>query len=318
MKMTEANQYWIERAHNTIDSEVVQDAKVVAEIERIIALMYAEIAKELLAFYAKYATSEGVSIAEAKKVIDEFDVVAFKGKAKEYVETKDFSEKANKELKKYNTKMYVSREKLLKQTLDLTVKKHGYRVEKEIEKGLVNAIERETKRQSGILGDVSIKDRHIKAIVNSNFKGATWSKRLWRDMDKVRKEVERITTNVVARGRHPNEYVAKFKKKMGVSTYEAKRLLITESARVQTEAQKISYLEMLGEDGEYTYVAKLDNKTSDTCRSMDGKTFKVKDMTPGVNAPPLHAHCRSTTMPKITNWRDKFFAERKGKYSGKK
>lgn len=134
MKMTEDKQYWIERAQNTIDSEVVQDAKVVAEIERIIALMYAEIAKELLAFYAKYATSEGISIAEAKKVIDEFDVVAFKGKAKEYVETKDFSEKANKELKKYNTKMYVSRERMLKQTLDLTVKKHGYRVEKEIEK----------------------------------------------------------------------------------------------------------------------------------------------------------------------------------------
>lgn len=45
MKMTEAKQYWIERAQKTIDSEVVQDAKVVAEIERIIALMYAEIAK---------------------------------------------------------------------------------------------------------------------------------------------------------------------------------------------------------------------------------------------------------------------------------
>ncbi|COT72476.1 phage protein [Streptococcus pneumoniae] len=75
---------------------------------------------------------------------------------------------------------------------------------------------------------------------------------------------------------------------------------------------------MLGEDGEYTYVAKLDNKTSDTCRGMDGKTFKVKDMTPGVNAPPMHAHCRSTTMPKITNWRDKFYTKNKGKYSGKK
>lgn len=32
------------------------------------------------------------------------------------------------------------------------------------------------------------------------------------DMDLVREEVERITTNVVVRGRHPNEYVAEFKK----------------------------------------------------------------------------------------------------------
>jgi hypothetical protein len=32
----------------------------------------------------------------------------FSQKAKEYVENKDFSEKANQELKAYNTKMYVS------------------------------------------------------------------------------------------------------------------------------------------------------------------------------------------------------------------
>ena len=41
-------------------------------------------------------------------------------KAKEYVENKDFSEKANQELKAYNTKMYV-REKLLQAQLGLIV-----------------------------------------------------------------------------------------------------------------------------------------------------------------------------------------------------
>lgn len=37
-------------------------------------------------------------------------------------------------------------------------------------------------------------------------------------------------------------------------------------------------------------------------------------MIPGVNAPPMHPWCRSTTVPHVGNWWDKFFKERKGKY----
>ncbi|SUK72362.1 Phage protein [Staphylococcus aureus] len=37
-------------------------------------------------------------------------------------------------------------------------------------------------------------------------------------------------------------------------------------------------------------------------------------MIPGVNAPPMHPWCRSTTVPYVGNWRDKFFNEREGKY----
>lgn len=307
--------YWLERAQNTIHLELEEDAKIAMELTRIITLMYSEILKEMLAFYAKYATSEGISIKEAKKLIDEFDVLAFEQKAKEYVENKDFSEKANKELKKFNTKMYVSREKLLKQQLDLIVVSSSAKVEKEIKDGLVNAIDREVERQAGILGaDLELNDKSIKAIVNSKFGDVNWSERLWDDMDLVRKEVERITTNVTTRGRHPYEYVPEFKKKTNATTHNAKRLLITESARVQTEAQKLSYKESVGGDGEYKFVAKIDKKTSKICRHHNNKVYKVKDMVPGVNAPPMHPFCRSTTIPVVGDWREKFFAERKGKY----
>lgn len=307
--------YWLERAQNTIQLELEEDAKIALELSRIITTMYSEILKEICAFYAKYATSEGISKVEARKIIDDFDIIPFQQKAKVYVENKDFSEKANKELKKYNTKMYVSREKLLKQQLDLIVVSSGAKVEKEIKDGLVKAIDREVERQAGILGaDLKLSDKNIKAIVNSNFGGVNWSTRLWNDMDDVRSEVERITTNVVTRGRHPFEYVPEFKKKTNTTTHNAKRLLITESARVQTEAQKLSYKESVGEDGEYKFVAKIDKKTSKICKHHNDKVYKVKDMVPGVNAPPMHPFCRSTTVPVVGNWRDKFFAERKGKY----
>lgn len=43
---------------------------------------------------------------------------------------------------------------------------------------------------------------------------------------------------------------------------------------------------------------------------MDGKLIKVKDLKPGVNMPPLHAFCRSTTAPHIKKDEiDDFFEE---------
>ncbi|HDB8135133.1 TPA: minor capsid protein [Staphylococcus aureus Sa_TPS3184] len=313
--MSDNLKYRLERAKNVMDAESLVDAQAIIEIERIILLMYAEITKELLAFYAKYAKDTGLSIQEVKKMADSFDVLAFSNKAKQFVERKDFSEEANQSLKQYNLTMKISREKLLKQQLDLIVKDTSLNLQNKIEDKLSDAVNREVKRQAHILGEhVQIDDTEVKAVVNSNFKGAKWSTRLWNDMELVQKEVERITSHVVIRGRHPNEFVSEFKKQTNSTSYNASRLLVTESARVQTESQKIAYLKDLGEDGEYKYVAKIDSKTSKLCHSLNGKIFKVKDMIPGVNAPPMHPWCRSTTVPHVGNWRDKFFKEREVKY----
>ena len=89
-------------------------------------------------------------------------------------------------------------------------------------------------------------------------------------------KLERVTSHVVIRGRYPNEFVSEFKKQTQSTTYNASRLLVTESARVQAESQKLTYLKDLGEDGEYKYVAKIDKKTSKLCHSINGKVFKVK------------------------------------------
>lgn len=119
---------------------------------------------------------------------------------------------------------------------------------------------------------------------------------------------------MLLRGRHPNEYVTVYEKHTVTNIYNASRLLVTESARVQAESQKLTYLKDLGEDGEYKYVAKIDKKTSKICHTLNGKVFKVKDMVPGINAPPMHPWCRSTTVPHVGSWRDKFFKEREGMY----
>jgi len=311
------SEYWQKRAQQVIQAELKEDAAISKEVERLILMMYAEIEREIMAFYAKYAAKEGVPIAEAKKKIDATDITLFKERVKEYVRNKDFSEKANEELRQYNTKMYVNREQLLKAQLAAIATYYAAQSEQMLYGYMESSIYRQIEQQAGILGEtVTIKPTAVKAIINSAFGKVTWSERLWEDMTVVQKEVEKMASHVLLRGRHPNEYVADLRKKTGAATSSIKRLLITEAARTQSEAQKLFYEETLGEDGKYQFVAKMDEKTSEQCSTLDGKIFKVKDMVIGVNAPPLHPHCRSTTAPYLGDWREKYFKERKGKYGG--
>ena len=69
-----------------------------------------------------------------------------------------------------------------------------------------------------------------------------------------------------------------------MSAHEAKRLTVTEGARIATEAERQSYIAN-GYD-EYEFIA--EPKACDICKPLDGKIFKVADMLPGENAAPMH------------------------------
>ena len=310
--------YWEDRAKEIIDEESKSDYEIAQEIQRIVDEMNEDIENEIHRFYVRYATSEGITLTEAKKKIDAVDVQMFQQKAKQYVENKDFSDKANAELRAYNTKMYVSREKLLQAQLGLIVTYAYAQIEQSMYNYMESAYYRALEQQAGILGEtlrVSIND--VKTIIFTPFEGHKWSTRLWSDMDVVRRHVQKTTRHVLLRGRHPYEFVKDLRKDTGATTYNMKRLLLTETARVQTLASKKHMLEQHGADAEYEYHAKLDSKTTKTCRGLNGKVFKVKDMQPGVNAPPMHPFCRSAVAPHIDpNWRDEFFEKREGKYFG--
>ena len=86
------------------------------------------------------------------------------------------------------------------------------------------------------------------------------------------------------------------KKTFNTSTYNAERLMRTELARVQTEAQKQSF----ERNGFEMYEFIANSGCCDICQGLNGKHFKVKDMMPGENAAPLHPHCRCS----VAAWED--------------
>lgn len=312
------NQYWIDRERENIKREQMKDEEVVKELRRIINVALKASEKDIEKFWERYAKRNKLTKAEAKQRVSDMDVEQFQETAARYVREKNFSERANKELSTYNTKMYLSRQELLMMYLNAHLVAMANDMQTTFQDYLESAGIAEVARQAGILAvDMSITTETLLSLVGASFHGATWSTRIWNDMAKLRSELDQIINSAIIRGVHPDRFVSQIRERFDVTAFEARRLLITEVARVQIETQKKSY-EAITEndnDAQYEFVAMLDNRTSKRCRGLNGEIFKVKDMKPGINAPPMHPHCRSSTILSLGDWRTPFFAEREGKYT---
>ena len=265
----------------------------------------AEIISELESYHYRYGNALGLSPDEASLRVSQYDVEAFAEKAKRYVKTRDFSDKANKELKMYNYALRARRDELLKASIELSMLELQANEEKLTEQVILKEALAEYERQAGIMGmtvpDVEVMKQTIKALSQTSYQGATWSDRIWQRQGTLQAFVSNIVEDVTLRGKSPLESVSSLRKAFDVGAYEARRLAVTESCRVQTGVQKNVLL-----DNGFEYFVWMPEPTAcDYCASMIGKSFKVIDMQPGVNAPPGHPHCHCTTVPDADKEREK-------------
>ena len=280
-----SQEYWKNR-----ETDIQEETEYNRKIKEIYANMMDEINREINGFYTKYDAKEGITMAEAKKRVSKLDIAAYERKAKKYVETKDFSDRANEEMRIYNLTMKVNRLELLKANIGLEMVSGFDEMQKYFDKKLTDRTLKEFQRQAGILGKSVLKnEKYAHAIVNASFKNATYSDRIWMYQGMLKAELEGLLASGLIRGQNPKKLAKHLEKRFGVSAYNAQRLMTTELARVQTEAQKQSFVRN-GFD-EYVYVACGNSDVCAECKALDGKHFKVEDMMPGENAPPMHPCC---------------------------
>ncbi|MED5959597.1 minor capsid protein [Streptococcus anginosus] len=289
------NDYWKKRIEAEQLAKMERDATLSDEMTRLYNYHFKELEKEIRAFSERYASKNNLPLSEVKARVDGMDVKAFEEKAKRYVAEKDFSAKANSELSLYNLKMKMNRLELLQYQLDLEMVALGDAEHKMTERFLNDEYIQTLKTQSGLLGRSVLSSSQIEKVVqttlNTSFKGAKWSNRIWQRQDALRGIVAQMTEDYLLKGRNPTTMISKIRKEFGVSASEAKRLAVTEGARVATEAERQSY-KSNGYD-EYEFIA--EPTACDICKALNGKVFKVKDMEPGENAAPMHPHCHCST-----------------------
>ena len=288
------NEYWYKRETEALKHYITDEKEYDKRIKEIYEDMLDSIQSEINGFYGRYAKAEGISIAEAKKRVSALDIAAYERKAKRYVKEREFSKTANEEMRLYNLTMKVNRLELLKANIGLELIKGYDELEKFMEEILQGRTEEELKRQAGILGNSIRNNSNLaNAIVNASFYHATFSDRIWMYQDIMKADLAKLLQAGLIQGKNPRVLAKEIRKKFGASRHNAERLMRTELARVQTEAQKQSF-ERNGFEL-YTFIANAD--CCPVCAKLDGKHFAVKDMMPGENASPMHPHCRCSQAP---------------------
>ena len=136
-------------------------------------------------------------------------------------------------------------------------------------------------------------EQRIMDILNRRWSGKNFSERIWDNTAKLAQSVKRELMAGILVGKTRTQMANDIQEELSTASYETRRLIRTEgtyvSGQMDLEAYKANGVE------NYRYVAILDARTSEICRSLDGKVFPVAEAIPGVNYPPMHPWCRSTT-----------------------
>lgn len=142
---------------------------------------------------------------------------------------------------------------------------------------------------------VGISRNQVKKVLELPWSGANYSDNIWNNSYYIAKRVQAMVAKNIIAGRSIDNLSRDFAKVYGKQYYSnAKRLIRTETAYVKGQADVLTYKKLKVE--EYELLVTLDNRTSSICQEKDGRHYPVDKIKVGINYPPFHANCRTTTI----------------------
>ena len=300
--------YWKKRFELLEESQHQQGVQCYAELEKQYRQAQRQIEGQIQAWYGRFASNNGVTIQEARKMLTNKELAELKWDINQYIqygEENAINGTWVKQLENASARFHISRLEALKlqtqQSLEVmfgnqldsidgamrNIYKSGYyHTAFEIQKGV------------GVGWDFStLDDKQIAKVINKPWAvdGKNFSERIWGNHQKLVNELNQTLTQNIMLGKDPQKAIDAIAKKMNSSKKNAGKLVMTEKAFFSSAAQKDCFAELDVE--QFEIVATLDSHTSEICQEMDGKHFEISKWEVGVNAPPFHPWCRSTTVP---------------------
>ena len=306
--MMKSSEYWQKRFELLEQAAHQQGVQCYADIEKQYRQAQKTLEGQIAAWYQRFADNNGVTLADAKRMLTAKELAELKWDIQDYIrygEENAINGTWVKQLENASARFHISRLEALKlqtqqsievmfgnqlDSIDSTMRdvyKSGYyHTAYEIQKGV------------GVGWDFStLDDKQISKVINKPWAvdGKNFSERIWGNRQKLVNELNNTLTQNIILGKDPQKAIDEIARKMNTSKVNAGRLVMTEEAFFSSVAQKDCFTELDVEM--YEIVAILDSHTSDICRGMDGKHFKMSEWKVGETAPPFHVHCRSTTVP---------------------
>lgn len=301
-------EYWQKRFELFEQAAHQQGVQCYADIEKQYRQAQKQLEGHIAAWYQRFASNNGVTLAEAKRMLNAKELAELKWDVNQYIQygqENAINGTWVKQLENASARFHISRLEALKlqtqqsievmfgnqlDSIDSTMRnvyKSGYyHTAYEIQKGV------------GVGWDFSaLDDKQISKVINKPWAvdGKNFSERIWGNRQKLVNELNNTLTQNIILGKDPQKAIDEIARKMNTSKTNAGRLVMTEEAFFSSAAQKDCFTELDVE--QFEIVATLDSHTSDICRGMDGKHFKMSEWKVGETAPPFHVHCRSTTVP---------------------
>lgn len=300
--------YWKERFKQLEAAQNQKGADTYAEIEQQYRKALREIEGKISVWYQRLADNNGVSMAEARKMLSKNELKEFKWDVNDYIKygkENAIDQRWMKELENASAKFHISRLEALKlqsqQSLEVMFGNQLDSVDSAMKRIYLDGYYHtayELQKGFQIGWDIAgLDQRKIEKVISKPWAadGKNFSERIWENRQKLISEIHNELTQDIILGRDPQKAIDAIARKMNTSKVNAGRLVMTEEAYFSSAAQKECFNDLDVE--EYEIVATLDSHTSEICQNMDGKVFPMKDYEPGVTAPPFHVWCRSCTVP---------------------
>lgn len=300
--------YWKDRFEQI--EKICHDKGAVTyrEIEEQYRKAQREIESQISVWYQRFAVNNNITMQEARRLLTSRELAELKWDVNEYIkygQQNAIDGKWMKQLENASARAHISRlealQLQLQQQLEVVFGNQLDGIDKAMRSvysaGYLHTAF-EIQKGTGIGYTLAAFNQTlIDKILNRPWvpDGKNFSDRVWSNKQKLINELNTTLTQGIILGKDPGKIINAMSKKLDVSKTAAGRLVMTESAAFASRAQEDCFKELDVE--EYEIVATLDSHTSEICQDMDGKVFKMSERQIGVNAPPFHVNCRTTTVP---------------------
>lgn len=299
------NNYWEKRA---VDLEKLSQDRADVDIMHVNKLFDGAVdivEKQIEEIFGKYARDSGISQDAALRLLNEKQTETMRRNL--MITLAQCQEEVARQaiLARLNAPAYaarISRLEALKDLIHAQAYKVGsaahYRLTDRLidtyEQSYYRSIYDQQRRTETGFDFTKLADRDVQAAIATNWAGSNYSKRIWKNTKKLAESLEEVITQGLMTGQSIRDMELALEARVVSERYKINRIIRTEVNHCCNQGTLMSY--KAAGTRRYIFLATLDMRTSSICRSLDKDVFFVSKAEVGVNFPPMHPNCRSTTM----------------------
>lgn len=304
---TMSKEYWEKRQHERESKAYSTILEVEKEYKEALERAKININKQISHIGTQYMKDNQLSYAEAMKQLKGTEYKIWRKQLAEYMqEWKQLKRTAPVEAKKLwleietlSARSRISRLDSIRTQIDIELSKVSTEAVESTRKALYGVYGNTYKDVVKDLGITSMfSDSMVKAVIARPWSGANYSNRIWGNSEKLARVLKQEVTTGMIQGINLKMMGKRILDRIeGAKKNDVERLLRTEVNYTMNQATLDGYKDAKIE--KYTFDATLDSRTSQICAGLNGETFELSKAVVGVNYPPMHPRCRSTTSPFI-------------------